>query len=350
MIELMIAVAMLGIVVPAILMLFSNVVQGFRADDAQNQLKKVNQETLLHFYMTLGRNKRIFTAGAPTTTLAGRLDMTACPSVNLTSGANKFPLVDVDASLDPKNSAFVGSEWGNMLLLLVNEGRISCAPVTNKNSTVMTFQVDYYRFYFYYLDRSQNNTSLTGGKSSRLVEWRSEPLADYGQLSNALSQDVTLASSVIQCLRNLPVPNTPVTAAVDPSASNPSSILYNLMPSNTLSVDGVRKIAKDWAPAGAMATKGFRFITNPQSSVLNGGFRYGIHPNTDTWSQAVAKVPCYAAESGDFPGGFEVGVVGTTNGREVFIRQVLAAQGAFGAKRNVISAELSTDITCRDIY
>jgi type II secretory pathway pseudopilin PulG len=355
-IELMLAVGILGIVTPAILGLFTTVMQGFKADDAQNQLKKVNQETLLRFYMTLDRNKRIFDRATDAVSMVGRLDMTGCPAVTVTGGDNLFPTINIAGSHDPSNAAFVASEWGNMLLMLTAEGRVTCYPVTASLSVVKTIQIDTYRFYFYYLDRNPSlPNGLTGKKGSRLVEWRSELLADQGQLDSYISSDATLGANIVKFLRSdlaSPAkPTIPVTLAVNYSATNPISMIYDMNNSGAIAMSTTRKVVKEWAPSTEQKTNGFTYLTRIPGSTFGGNiYRFGVAPNTNQWNESIQKIPLFAVGSGNFPSGFEVGIIGTAGARQVHIRQALVTEGDFGARRRVIGAEQSSTFTCKDIH
>ena len=65
------------------------------------------------------------------------------------------------------------------------------------------------------------------------------------------------------------------------------------------------------------------------TGLVGGSYRYGVCPNTNSSFAPVDQVPLYAAASGEFPAGFEVGIVGPPNSRQVLARIVLAAEGSF---------------------
>jgi len=60
-----------------------------------------------------------------------------------------------------------------------------------------------------------------------------------------------------------------------------------------------------------------------------------------------AHIPLYATADAEFPGGFEVGITGESGGRQIMVRKVLAAQGAFQKPR---FSDLVTITNTRDIW
>jgi hypothetical protein len=91
-------------------------------------------------------------------------------------------------------------------------------------------------------------------------------------------------------------------------------------------------------------------LTKAASGMLSAGFRYGISPNTATWRNAPpaeASVPQYAAASGNYPGGFEVGLIGSSAGVQVMTRCLLVSRGAI---RQTIWNDLTMVHNARDAW
>jgi hypothetical protein len=179
--------------------------------------------------------------------------------------------------------------------------------------------IDIYRFYLYYLTPVNSHPLLGGGGGYRLVEWQSIQYADYNEIYDIA--DSTLQANVVKWLATagkLCPTNSAYALSLgyDPTQETFSSAFYNLNASlSSATVNSITEAA-------------VTVLTSGNSGILTGGFGYGVCPNSSVWGSAPVSVPEFGVASGNFPGGFEVGISGTGAGKTVMLRQLLVAKGA----------------------
>lgn len=330
-IELMISITVLALITPAMLLLLSKTRQAFAAEEMHMQLRSINEQTVNRIHLSLGSNRHLYEGGSGVSFVGLAQFVAGTPPV---LGGSQLPInmQTSSGSLSPNSPGFVPGNIGNSLFFLAYDApqtyvpgggqpvSISFAPATltavNQNGVTQTAIIDLYRFYYYYLTPTDphNGPALP---AYSLVEWQSIQYADYSEVSGI--SDGVLMGNVSQGLLNLGIKDL-----VDPTATAPASLFYDLQtggvypkPNTTLKIAPYRYSYLTKTPYG--------------TGILSSGFLYGISPNSALWTQqtaAPAKVPEYASASTTFPGGFEVGLSGTTAGREIMLRSVLVAKGA----------------------
>ncbi|HJT23343.1 MAG TPA: prepilin-type N-terminal cleavage/methylation domain-containing protein [bacterium] len=328
-VELLIAVAILAIIMPAMVLLLTKTRQSFSADEMHMQLKACNEQTINRVHLSLASNRHIFEGDAAGVSFLGRVQLMAGTPPVLTGSKLPILMSSTTGSLSPNSTGFLPANIGNSIFFLAYDApqtylpgagkpaSITTAPATlianNSSAAPQTVIIDLYRFYYYYLSTT-NPHSASSFPSYGLVEWQSIQYADYGQVSGI--SDSTLMANVSQGLMN-----QGVSFVVDPTAGAPASLFYDLQSGAYPTSDTARSITQ------------YRYTVfrTPGNGILSGGFWYGISPNSSLWTQqtaAPAKVPLYASASSAFPGGFEVGLSGPNAGREVLLRSVLVAKGS----------------------
>ena len=349
--EVMLTVAIMVIIVPSVVTFFFYFTDGMAFYETSNELKKENQEAFDNLYLKVGQNKRIYQNDADGTALLARLNMSGITSALPTGTDGRLPFVCPGGSFAVSDASAVPvTAYGNMLLFLSQEPRFLCKNVVNSTGATSNVQVDIYKLHCFYLTTDNPNPIPSLTRNTRLVEWQSAPLADYNMMSYLYSQDSTLAQHVVaQMAAPTPMatPQAPVTYAVDPSAAV-TGAFYTMTASTTPPTAYAYLIPRDIpvtiAGAGHVALQ-----KNPGLQVwtrltLMGGGR--IFPNSVAMNDPVLKVPRYTSAVGNFPGGFEVGVIGPDSGRQVLVRIVHLAK----TMKRVPSIDQFQIIECKDAY
>ena len=342
-IELMMVTAMLGLIIPVMILLFSKVSQGMAADEMHGQLKKLNELTMLRLDTHIKANKHMFQNDASNVTFLSKVGLMGAPAV---LAGSHLPLVQpvqpepTPTSFSP-NSLAAPLNFGNCLLFGAYDspttiaGKGYRAPLVVSGASVTyagasgpaTMIIDLYRFYYYYLTTSTH--PLKGVQSHGLVEWRSVQYADFYQLKNIT--DPTLKVAVIKWMTsaaNFPGGN-PVTLAWDSGQTTPYDSVVPIFAFYQLN-----NATGTWTGIAnpTILQADFTYLTQIPSGILSRGFNYGICgnniPPTYAWPESPpVKVPMYGTASGNYPGGFEVGLKGSAGGMEVLTRCLLVAKG-----------------------
>src|SRR5579871_4721271 len=218
-IELMLVMAMMAIITPAMTYLFAKVSQGMAADEMHTELQQGNQTLLNHLQVRLAANRHFFfndnTSGGVSFLL--RLNLTGAPATIAgwtLCQPQPQPTTLISGSVSPNAAGFVNSSVGNALFfgafdcpqtIFKSSGgppEISTSPitifgagVTDSTGTRQTAIIDLYRFYFYYLT-STNTKQLYDATAYSLIEWQSIQYPDYTEIAN-YSQDSVLEGNIL---------------------------------------------------------------------------------------------------------------------------------------------------------
>jgi len=340
-VELMLVTALIGIIVPAITFLFTKVTQGMAGDEMHIQLMRLNNTTQLRLHERIASARHLFqgdssgvdflgpvTLGMSANTqaaypiLGGTLLAKTQPAP-LNGLATFSPAAGADRNLFGNSILFAAYDSPQTLnnQAYVAPTTISGPAILYSDGVPVTLVVDLYRFYYYYLT-DNNPKGMRGVSSYRLMEWQSIQYADFTQIS-AISDSV-LQTAVITWLAtpgkiDPAIPGYAIATAWDPSQVDPDLAFYDLHTDGTYTVTSPVVITESQALP----------LTRVTSGILSTGFGYGISPNTGSWVEAPpVRVPLYGTATGSFPGGFEVGISGTSAGRQVMTHFLLVAKGA----------------------
>ncbi len=351
-VELMLVVALIAIITPAITLLFTRVTQGMAADEMRLQLQALNEWTMLRLHERFVASRHLFQQNASGVSFLGPVTTGMSATTKSQYPIMAGSLLGVTQPVTGTGSfspvTAVAANFGNSVLMGVYDSaqtigtKVYPGSVTiygtgvtySTNNTPATVVIDLYRFYYYYLT-TKNPRPLRNTSSYRLVEWQSIQFADFNEISDI--SDGKLKPAVIKWLAtpgNVTSNINPmfkdttyaITNAWDPTQQNPNSNATTTAAAfYTLSTSGVATYVQTMnsIPEGAVTC-----LTKVSSGILSSGFRYGISPNSANWNGAPATVPKFAAANGNFPGGFEVGISGAGAGMQVLIRSLLAAQGS----------------------
>ncbi|MCK4533126.1 hypothetical protein KAU39_05015, partial [bacterium] len=241
----------------------------------------------------------------------GILDLTGSPFL---LAGSLLPVIEELGSLSPASPDFVQSSVGNTLFFAGSGVPQTLENIVDSSGTVSAVRVDIYRFHYYYL--TQDNSGNIAGKGYRynLILWKSVEYAGYNQINAAAIPDATKRSNTVTALHN-----NGILCAWDCSEDDVTAAFYSLTAGGSINADAAHTISQDSIDDIKMLT-----------GISGSGFKYGVSFNTSTGFQTNKPVPQFAAASGHFPGGFEVLVVGSSGGRQVFVRLVLVSQGVGG--------------------
>jgi hypothetical protein len=327
-IELIISTAILAIAVPTMITILNTVIQGFTGYEATQQLRRTNQKSLNSIAIHLDECKRIFSNDD-----AGVWYLQQIPSATLpapVASKSKLPIIHENGTL---SGVIVSTTVGNSLFFATTDEHVLASGITTRGGTTRSVKIRTYRFNYYYLTQNNPRSPLST-TACRLAQWRSIQYADYTQITALAESDSVAAANTVGYLAG-----HGISRAWDTRASTAPAIYL-------LSADGTTSsYSGSLEPAGDPDNEP-RVLTVMMQGIMGGGFRYGISPNSASWSKAPKIVPRYAAINQNFPGGFEVIIVGPPSARCVLIRSVLVAQGSMS---HVIGDDLSVTRTVTDL-
>jgi hypothetical protein len=350
MIELMIIVGIMGIITPAVIMIFIKMRQGMAGDEMHLRLQTLNEQTLSRIHERIIQSRHVFpgpvTNGAASsgTSFANAISISASDPPTLVGSDLAVAQTTTAGSLSPAQGA-TRAFFGNCLLMgcydtsqTIKVGAVYksyLSPITVAGTGVsqqvvngavtsnlpVTVVLDVYRFYYYYLS-TKGARPVVNATDYNLTEWQSVQFADYRELADI--PDPNLQTEAATWLANPPVSSgyQPVTVAWDPDAEAENLAFYQLSTTGL----AVSPLSNFSIPEAQAAVN----LTQISSGIISNGFNYGIAGNT-TGFIGSAAVPLYGTTSGNFPGGFEIGLSGSGTGLEVLVRSLVIASGASGS-------------------
>lgn len=350
-IELMLVMAMIAIITPAMTYLFAKVTQGMASDEMHTQLQLGNQALLNRIQVRMAANRHFFMADTSGgVSFLTRLNLSTAPST-LAGTTLSQPQTSTTGSLSPNVSGFQPTFVGNALLFGAYDApqtifyntagtapkiatavpmTVTGASVTDMNGEQQTIIVDLYRFYFYYLT-SQVTKQLYDTTAYSLIEWQSVQFPDWTEIVNY--NDSVLQGNILAMLKA-----SGLTTAWDPTQTDPSQAFvtfggasYGTASTGVTGVNGTYTIPMET----------YYNVTKVQPGILSTGFRYGISPNSANWKSAPVQVPLFATGAGAFPSGFEVAAGSNSSGRQVMLRSVWVAEGANGGKVRAVYNDIN---------
>jgi len=327
--EVMISLAIIGLIIPILSVVFNSGSKTFTAFEAMNQLKQANQNTVNRIYLRLGRTKRLFQNTSLDADFLGRVSLSGCPA---RAAGYQLPAIEPNGSLAPGTTAFHSASFGNSLFFAYNTESQILENIADSPSSTTTVRIDVYKFAHYYLSQD-NAPSIVGKQTYKLIEWESNKYADCMQvrnISNATKKYSTVAALV----------SAGVEHCWEPSATDIAvafSTFTVIAGSGTVTLE----------PAHILAPGKYKTLTSITTGIMGGGYRYGISPNTSGWDTILKTVPLYATPSGNFPSGFEVGITGASAARKVLVRTVIVAQGSMS---KMVADEQTIVVAARDIW
>jgi hypothetical protein len=274
---------------------------------------------------------------------------------------SRLPVADPDTSalLDPDTSGetFVGNE---MLLVRALEP----VPILydhdgdgGATTPEIPFFVDRYRLEFYFLTLNSARSFNGSGSYLDLIKAKGPDFADYFQLSTTFpGLSAPQRTQIATGLANLPTGLTtqerirmevdgPITQAWDPAqdpvAGPPNNAFYD--------VDGAGNFTA--AVVDTLQLKKQSMLPEFGGGRIGGKMEYTVATNSDTPLsdgrfgplRITDQVPLFGYKNINFPGGFEIKIIGPTGARSIWNRLVLCSENvrlqATGKGREIESQE-----------
>lgn len=321
----------------------------------QNTIKSELERSLFQVSKQLNQNRLLL--GNP---VAGdldyrsRMDFTDIPGpiagTTLPTIRDTGSLAVEKNCLDYPNNFYRSNAFGNALMFVKYTSRFDGATLSNQNHAR---QLDIYEFKFFYIteqstnppkiDRWNNPATLNG---QRLMEWTSVKYVDATQLRSyleGLTNNLTAADATT--VRTALISNN-INFAWDKNAANLNSAFFNVSGSGiTLTANAAHVIPRQ-SLRNALLLKSdqqntysvaYNTLKDP-SSPYNFPLRMQVPKYYDFNVPAcsgVTPVPLPAAgttinqDTGIFPRGFEVGVVGPASGRSIVLHLSMVGIGNY---------------------
>ena len=362
-VELLFAMAMFGVLLVVVVRFTSDTRFGLMRNEAASELSTRNRILASNLRATIHSNRlllprssvyddvRAIVKASPASVSGTPLPVAFSLSPQLVNAQEPQLLTPPSAT---------SGAWGNELLMVANLPPVQLTVcysgcVGAPNSATIREEVSVARLQFVYLylaqDPSHRVPGLTGG-GLRLVEWRSQPFLNYntldysaprltGTVKAALAQGYTSAVShsslhdaanAFYTLQNNDV--TPLANLGAPAVLSQSHWAYvdefdlsaHLNPRPGLNRGRIRRSGGGGDVAGpsniVIALNTYQPSVNPtwKAVQLRGPGRQISLPRYATPDNGAAN----------FPAGFEVGIFGKPNARQVIVNHVLMATGGYG--------------------
>ncbi len=323
--ELLIAMAVLGIITLLTAPFFTLTQRGFTSMEAHNSLKSGGQEAINKMGNKLSQCKRLFENTAESSEFLSRVTMTTAPAV---LAGSHLPIISENGSLSPGTTGFIAANAGNSLFFASVEAPKDLGVVDSTDAYCQA-RIDHYQFNYFFL-AEDNAVSIHNQPKINLWHWQSIKYADYTQIANIA--DPGKKADVVRVLVA-----SGTTLAWDPSATDVDAAFFSLDASGSLSPEAGHVITEEKAEPLIVLVTGMTM----------GGYRYGISSNSGVSNPSPKTVPVFAQASGKFPSGFETLIVGPNSARQVLIRLVIVALGSF---KGTIANEQLVLTTARDLW
>jgi type II secretory pathway pseudopilin PulG len=357
-VELMMVVAMIGLIVPALTSLFIYSYQGMAAAEMHLSLKALNENIMLHMHERMNSVKHMFQNNTASGGLSfiGQIQMGSAPA---SVSFSQMPIVQNGTTITfSPNAGAVSTSFGDCLFYAAYDvpqtingvaytAPITVTGVTDNAGNSVTVNLDVYRFYFDYLSSAGDLKPIAGMTTYWLIEWQSIQFVDAFELEDMNSTDATLEKNVMSWLANgANFPNgLPMTLAWDPSQSSMVDAFYGLTAGTTINPANYLPTSR------AISMQSWTPLTRTNTGLVS-NFNYGISGNYMNLAgdPPPPNVPQFCpptTTANAFPGGFEVGLEGANAGMQVMIRSLLLAKGNY---KNLIWDNQIAVNSCRDVW
>ncbi len=182
-----------------------------------------------------------------------------------------------------------------------------------------SYDINLYRFQLYYLTEDTLHPSRPYDYSLCLLKWESNLFANYWDLEHLWNDTVSHSLGLIKSkLSN----DFGVNHCWEVAEPNPDQAFY--------------RIGNFDSPVSIVfQTASMSYLVRPIAQTIGISFN-----NSDVYPVSL-QVPAFALSDGDFPGGFEVGVIGSSSSRKVLLRIVSSGR----TRKRVISYESMTVVS-----
>lgn len=294
------------------------------------------------------------------------------------------PKAQSDALFKVVDSA-MHDKFGNLIYFIASCPPIAIQKVSTSAGTLTPgagmaqltdISIDRYQFVLIYLALDSNRRVMGMPGALRLVEWRSIPFVSYGQISSTAAS--TRLTETVRALNA-----RGYNYAYDIGADDFNAAFFKLDPAGTPCVatsptvfaslpEGSWSYMEEFNNAQVTDPNPLRPLGRVNRISISGGISgvpssYSIAYNSMSptvnsafkvlkllgGSTGSIQVPLFADASTTtgFPGGFEVGIIGRPNSRQIFIRNVVMASSfarQAGGEKNFPAVDGITFVTIRN--
>jgi prepilin-type N-terminal cleavage/methylation domain-containing protein len=324
-IEVMVVVAIVSTVLIVVYSMIDEATKISLFVESHNDLPVFGQAAVNVIQKDLIQARAIFDSD-PTNVGPGYYSALVIPAAYPVMPNTQLPILNPTGDLVP-DASVTARYVGNALMITK---QLESTPVKLASGT--TIMMDRYVFEIFYLTRRTTRNFSNAGYSLELVQAKSNVYADYFQLSNLQSPNGTLtAAQMNEIYAALLAWKDPITGATVPinRAWDPGQSIGSAM--YTITAAGYSgPIAQPTIPLPTYSS----MITGLAGGRISGKMDYTVafKPSASTNFPVPDLVPKYAVFNSalpQFPGGFEVLIVGPTGARKVLTRLVLLA--SYGA-------------------
>jgi prepilin-type N-terminal cleavage/methylation domain-containing protein len=323
-IEVMVVVAIVSTVLIVVYSMIDEATKISLFVESHNDLPVFGQAAVNVMQKDLIQARAIFDAD-PTNVGPGYYSALVIPAAYPVMPNTQLPILNPTGDLVP-DASVTARYVGNALMITK---QLESTPVKLASGT--TIMLDRYVFELFYLTRRTARSFSSQGYSLDLVQAKSNVYADYFQLSNLQSPGGTLtAAQMNEIYAALLAWKDPITGATVPinRAWDPGQPIATAM--YTITATGYTAVAQPTIPLPTYGS----MITGLMGGRISGKMDYTVafKPTATTNFPVPDLIPKYAVFNSalpQFPGGFEVLIVGPTGSRKVLTRLVLLA--SYGA-------------------
>jgi len=316
--EMMIVVLLMSVVALIFYELLDGAMDLSLIVESHNDLITSGQRAINNIQTEVHQAKMLFQDNTLGNEYRNALDIPTSVPVWGGTTTSKMPVFDDTGELVPDSGTGGSRRVGNCFLIARHLPPVSITyDADNDGTDDTTILADEYRFQFYYISTNTQRSFFFLGYYLDLVEAKSDTYADYFQLSNL---DATNPSgNTIQQQVAAKLFAQGVRQAWNPGQEIDSAF-YGL-------VDGGVSGTPVQSPTIKMNAKSL--FPEFRGGRVSGRIDYSIAfvPELPTPPFAVKdRIPLYAQQDGDFPGGLEFLVVGPSGSRKVLSRLVLVSR------------------------
>jgi hypothetical protein len=332
--EVILVTAMIAIMATAMSSLIMTVQRSYASYEASSGIQLGAQTALNRVQSMLIQSKRQFDSTADPSWLTAAETSGAPTGGPAIMTGSHLPIIEVNGSFAPTtvstSNTFVElispNAVGNELFFL------SVDTPTNNTVGAAQVLVDSYHFNIYYLAFNPGAIGFGGYNQIVLQEWQSISFADYEELANLGSGALTTGAAAAMYASGYHY-------AVDTATATAGFGIYSISAGGTLSLMGTPKIPLNQTKP----------LLNLLTGISGSGYAYGVSPNTTTAFSHSYPVPVFATAGvgTPFPAGFETMIIGANSARQIFVRLVVVASGAFKGYK---ATGQTVTATVRDLY
>ncbi|GAB4224679.1 MAG: hypothetical protein Kow0062_26760 [Acidobacteriota bacterium] len=303
--EMLVVLALMSIVGVMFTQLYVGTIHTTMFLESNNDLALFGQEAVNEIKLEIMQSRRLFQND---TVGQGYLAALALPAAQPLLTGSRLPEADPNGVFRPDASG--ETRTGNALLA-VRELEAITATVDHDgdaSTADVDFLADVFRFQLYYLTKRTEKPIEPFVYALDLVEFESQPYADYFQLSGLPSTYRTEVAKVLYAAG--------LRFAWDPG-QDAANAFFQIGSDGSLT----GPVSHQVPPARVRS-----LLPQLRGGRITGAMDYSVGITGTPPLQTIDPVSVMAQESASFPSGFEVQVIGPSGARKVLVRLMLVAQ------------------------